>query len=64
MVFGRFDSRVMIVVIGGPDPLQKLVVEVGVPMKGGMAGEQQEVVVKKQVGCCSWWTVLILGESD
>ena len=46
MVFGRVDSLVMIVVIGGPDPLQKLVVEVGVPMKGGMAGEQQEVVVK------------------
>ena len=60
MAFGRFDSLlVMIVVIGGPDPLQKLVAKVGVPMKGGMAGEQQVVVVKKQVWCCSWWTVLI-----
>ena len=46
MLFGRFDSLVMIVVIGGPDPPQKLVAEVGVPMKGGMVGEQQEVVVK------------------
>ena len=43
MVFGRFDSLVMIVVIGGADPL---LAEVGVPMKGGMVGEQQEVVVK------------------
>ena len=45
-MFGRVDLLVMIVVIGGPDPPQKLVVEVGVPMKGGVVGEQQEVVVK------------------
>ena len=63
MVFGRFDSLVMIVVIGGADPLQKLLAEVGVPMKGGMAGEQQEVMVKK-AGFHSWWTVLIFGESE
>ena len=46
MVFGRVDLLVMIVVIGGSDPPQKLVAEVGVPMKGGVVGEQQEVVVK------------------
>ena len=46
MLFGRVDLLVMIVVIGGTDPPQKLLAEVGVPMKGEMAGEQQEVVVK------------------
>ena len=32
-------------------------------INGRMAGEQQEVVVKK-AGFHSWWTVLIFGESD
>ena len=61
-MLGRFD---LLVVIGvGVDPLQTGIVEVGeLWMKGRMAGEQQEVVVKK-AGFHPWWTVLIFGESD